>query len=71
MTIQGDQLRMAADGFEAALDRAYAMRVSPAWTGPAAERFDQELRAWRQSLHQIAAGIRTVAARVDKEITGH
>ncbi|WP_067176126.1 hypothetical protein [Microtetraspora niveoalba] len=70
MTFESDAMRRAAPWFDDLLDPVAALRRSPRWTGPAAERFDRELYGWRVTLHLVAEDLRGVAARLDREARG-
>jgi hypothetical protein len=70
MTLEADRLRRAAATFEVLLDPVAAVRVFPRWTGPAAERFDAELRGWRVLLDGLAAEARAAAGRVSPSSGG-
>ncbi|MEV0968763.1 WXG100 family type VII secretion target [Microtetraspora glauca] len=67
MTFESDAMRRAAPRFDELLDQVAALRRSPRWTGPAAERFDRELRGWLGMLHQFSEDLRSVAARLERE----
>ncbi|GLW97177.1 hypothetical protein [Microtetraspora sp. NBRC 16547] len=70
MTFESDAMRRAAPRFDDLLDPVTALRGFPRWTGPAAERFDQELHCWRRMLHQFSEDLLSVAARLEREANG-